>query len=56
MNIDGCKMSEIRETRVDFNAFGDGKVSKKAMAASAATTYVRIIHCNAIGVRSIVMD
>ena len=41
-------MRETKETIVDFMAFGDGRVKSKAMTASAATTYVSIIHCNAI--------
>lgn len=38
MNMDNCKMREIRETRLDFKALGEVNVSKTAMAASIATT------------------
>lgn len=44
----GWRMRETKETIVDFMAFGDGRVKSRAMTASAATTYVSIIHCNAI--------
>lgn len=48
-------MSEIRETKRDLIAFGDGNVRRIAMAASAATTYVSIIHCNAIFSESLLL-
>lgn len=44
----GWRMRETKETIVDFMAFGDGRVKSRAITASAATTYVSIIHCNAI--------
>lgn len=44
----GWRMREIKETKRFFKSLGAGRVNRMAMAASAATTYVRIIHCNAI--------
>lgn len=44
----GWRRREARETRRVFKILGEGRVTIRAMAASAATTYVSIIHCNAI--------
>jgi hypothetical protein len=38
----------MRETNRSLSSLGEGNVKSAAIAASAATTYVSIIHCNAI--------
>jgi hypothetical protein len=48
MKSAGCRISEIKETRRSLMSLGEGRVNRKAMTAFAATTYVSIIHCNAI--------
>lgn len=52
-NMEGWRMRETRDTMRDLTSFGDGIVSRTAMAASTATTYVSIIHCNAISLPSL---
>lgn len=44
----GWSRSEMRETNRSLSSLGEGNVKSAAIAASAATTYVSIIHCNAI--------
>ncbi|KAM1638250.1 hypothetical protein EV1_015779 [Malus domestica] len=44
----GWRIRETSDTNRFFNSLGAGMVRRKANAASAATTYVNIIHCNAI--------
>lgn len=48
MNKEGWRMRETRDTRRDFTSFGAGNVNRIAIAASAAATYVSIIHWSAI--------
>lgn len=48
MKSEGWRTSETSDVIRDLIAFGHGTVKKTATAASAATTYASITHCNAI--------
>lgn len=48
MKSAGWRMRETREAKRFLRSLGVGSVSRMATAASAATTYVSINHCNAM--------
>ncbi|PON96786.1 hypothetical protein TorRG33x02_074900 [Trema orientale] len=48
MKREGWRMRETRETKRFLSSLGEGRVKRRAKTASAATTYVSIIHCSAI--------